>query len=124
MRVLPVATEEQEQRILMQWIELRGLDAFHVPNGGHRNKIVASRLKGIGVRRGVPDVIVITTPNTGEFCGVAIELKRKGTPPSALQPHQNEWLQKFRENGWCAFVARGAGEAIDRLEKLYVRGKQ
>jgi hypothetical protein len=36
-----------------------GVVAFHVPNGGYRRPVEAARLKGLGVRAGVPDVIAI-----------------------------------------------------------------
>ena len=33
---------------------------FHVPNGGKRDKITAARLKQMGVRSGVADIIVLS----------------------------------------------------------------
>ena len=40
-------------------IERMGLFCFHVPNGGKRNVIEATRMKAAGVRAGVTDLVVI-----------------------------------------------------------------
>ena len=37
---------------------------YHVPNGGSRNKAEASKLKRMGVRAGVPD-LVLPVPRAG-----------------------------------------------------------
>lgn len=39
---------------------------FHIPNGGFRNLIEATRFKRIGVKAGVPDVCIIL--NNGYTC--------------------------------------------------------
>ena len=44
------------------------LELFHVPNGGKRNKREANKFRRMGVRKGIPDLILIH-PHTG------IELK-------------------------------------------------
>jgi hypothetical protein len=44
---------------------------YHVPNGGHRNKATAARLKAAGVKAGVPDV-VLPAPK-GIYHGLYIE---------------------------------------------------
>jgi len=52
----PAATEEEEQIRLFQMVEARLTQypelrfLFHVPNGGHRNKATAGRLKAAGAR--------------------------------------------------------------------------
>jgi hypothetical protein len=62
----------------------------------------------------VPDVLIFE-PLAGHV-GVAIELKRvKG---GKVSPEQERWLGWLRARGWCAFVARGADEAMARLEEL------
>ena len=35
-----------------------GVFAFHCPNGGKRSKIEASIFKGLGVKAGIPDVLI------------------------------------------------------------------
>lgn len=117
-----VPTEEQEQRKLAQWLDLHKVLWAHVPNGGHRNKIVAAKLKGQGTKRGVPDVLIFDTPPKLEargvnvFPGVAIELKKeKG---GTVSPEQKQWLEALQNRGWMVHVARGADDAIRYLEEL------
>jgi hypothetical protein len=35
-----------------------------------------------------------------------------------VSPEQDAWLRAMLERGWCAIVARGAGEAIRELEGM------
>ncbi|SNB84534.1 hypothetical protein SAMN02745900_04446 [Pseudomonas sp. URIL14HWK12:I8] len=53
-RAKPVDREGQEQAALMHELQLRYPQAYkliyHVPNGGHRVKAVAAKLKGQGVK--------------------------------------------------------------------------
>ena len=52
--------ESAIQRAVFLHLAARGCGfAFHVPNGGWRSPIEAAILKGMGVRAGVPDLIVI-----------------------------------------------------------------
>lgn len=67
--------EEQLQRAVVQLLqvyEARGLLCFaHVPNGGYRSPAQAGAFKAMGVRSGVPDLIVWT----GEGHSFGVELK-------------------------------------------------
>ena len=49
---------------------------FAVPNGGERNKIVASKLKAEGVRAGVSDVLLPVSRHG--YHGLFIEMKKPG----------------------------------------------
>ena len=61
-RAKPVDREGPEQAALMEEIALRYPDVFeliyHVPNGGHRHKKVAEKLKDQGVKAGIPDLVL------------------------------------------------------------------
>jgi hypothetical protein len=55
-------SEEAIQRAVFEHLAVRGaprLFAFHAANGGYRRSVEATRLKGLGVRPGVPDLIAI-----------------------------------------------------------------
>lgn len=84
--------------------QLRAL--FAVPNGGDRHRVVAAKLKAEGVRPGVPDYLLLHP--SGDFHGLAIELKTKTGRPST---EQKDFLQRLRESGYRAEVCRGADEA-------------
>ena len=74
--------------------------AFHVPNGELRTISTARRLKQMGVKRGVPDVL-LPIPRTG-FHGLAIELKYGKNKVTA---DQARWIDMLRMNSWCVVVA-------------------
>lgn len=121
-RKFPVPSEDQEQRKLAQWLDLHKILWAHIPNGGHRNKIVAAKLKGQGVKAGVPDILIFDIPPKLEsrgvqvFPGIAIELKR--TKGGTVSPEQKQWLEALQNRGWMVHVARGADDAIKYLEEL------
>lgn len=86
----PLATEDQEQRALIDWwalacrtYKLPEFALYAVPNGGWRHPATAARLKGQGVRAGVPDLF-LAVPR-GTFHGLYIEMKRTDGKPTAYQ---------------------------------------
>jgi VRR-NUC domain. len=107
------ANEAAEQIAVMDWAaymtgrmpELELL--YHVPNGGKRNITEAVQFKAMGVKPGVPD-LVLPVPRGG-FHGLYIELKAKGGSTSSVQ---REWVERLNCHGYCARVCVGADEAI------------
>ena len=112
-----VPTEDQEQATVVEWLQLHGIKFFHVPNGGARNVVTGARLKTLGTKRGVPDLIIVDPPpNCPDSVATAIEMKRqKG---GYVTKEQREWLDILRDRGWTVAVCRGAGEAIGTLKAL------
>lgn len=121
-RAKPVDREGQEQAALMRELELRYPAVFelmyHVPNGGHRAKAVAGKLKAQGVKAGIPDLVL--TMARGGFFGLYIEFK--ATPPNdaAISPSQHERIRKLNEQGYLAVVCRGHFDAIEQI-RAYLR---
>ena len=121
--VLPVPSEAQEQTALFQWASLQAckypeLDMlYHIPNGGSRNKIEAARLKGEGVKAGVPD-LCLPVPRGGKH-GLYIELKR--IREGRTSKEQEKWLNALQEQGYEAIVCKG-WEAAARKILEYLRG--
>ena len=118
-------TEAQEQTCLFQWAagmtQLRWpeLDLLHhIPNGGSRNRIEAARLKGQGVKAGIPDVC-LPVPR-GPYSGLYIEMKRKygGT----VSPEQKVRINQLRMQGYRVDVCHGFQDAADIIE-AYMEGR-
>lgn len=110
-------TEDQEQRVVVEWLDWKRHAFCHVPNGGKRSKIEAAIFKGLGVKAGVPDLLIFsrTEPMLDRgYVGVAIEMKSE---KGKLSPLQKEWLGKLSKCGWLAVCCYGADEAITMLEK-------
>ena len=105
-------SEHQEQVLLTRWVdrwayEVDGLEMyFAVPNGGHRHKATAAKMKAEGQRAGVPDVLLLHP--TDLYHGLALEMKYgKGK----VRPTQQEWLTKFETRGYLTAVCYSWQEA-------------
>src|SRR5690606_26095742 len=90
-----ITTEEQEQRALVQWLELHKIRYTHVPNEGKHKVQYRAKQKRLGVKPGVPDILIFDRPPLyPENVGVAIELKRqKG---GRVTPEQTAWLEHLK----------------------------
>lgn len=104
-----VPTESEEQQALFRWAELQA-GAFpelkllyHIPNGGHRYKSTAGRLRAEGVKAGVPDICLPVS--RGGFHGLYIELKR--TKGNRATEKQEEWIVALTLQGYMAVVCLG-----------------
>lgn len=125
---MPCPTEDREQQTVIEWAawqegarpELRNL--FAIPNGGHRHKAVAGKLKVQGVKKGVPDLFLawpsnspyMPTNSTEDlFHGLFIEMKRERG--GRVEPEQREWIDRLEAAGYACVVAKGADEAIKAI---------
>lgn len=114
--------EGQEQAVLMIELRIRMPEVadliFHVPNGGHRVKAVAAKLKAQGVKAGIPDLVLPMA--RGGFFGLYIEFK--ATPPNdaAISDSQHERIRKLNEQGYLAVVCYGHFDAMEQI-RAYLR---
>ena len=115
-------TEHAHQVALFMWAASPDVSArfpelklmFAIPNGGERNKIVASRLKAEGVKSGVPDVFLPVQRHG--IAGLFIEMKRpksEGMAKGRASDTQSEWATKLRAEGYGACVCEGWDKARD-----------
>jgi hypothetical protein len=103
--------EDAIQRVLLQHLRLRApRDCFftHFPAGGVRSPIEAGILKGLGVRAGVPDLLIL---HEGRLH--CLELKADGRKPTALQ---EETQAALRRAGAVVTTAVGLDAALKQLE--------
>ena len=111
-----IPTEATECKALVQWMRKHpGIVNFtHVKNENYGPKQKWKKLADMhmGVRRGVPDYIVLTTKGL-----VFIEMKRqKG---GTLSPKQKQWLMQLREYGKVtAIECKGFPEAKNALTRF------
>jgi len=110
-------TERDEQVAVVRWLRLHGTLFCAVPNGGHRHRAVAARMKAEGVTPGAPDLLIFDPPPVEpDRCGTALEMKRsKGGRAS---PEQRTWLAELDRRGWVSLICHGANEAIRSLQRL------
>lgn len=109
-------SEAQEQAAVVEYCDILNIPVYHVPNGGLRNAREAANLKRQGVKAGVPDLCIPVA--RGGFHGLYIEMKTlKGKPTDK----QLKWLGLLRDEGYAAYIARGAHQA-ERLIDQYMSG--
>jgi hypothetical protein len=104
--------EQDIQRAVFQHIAQRGvpgLFAFHPANGGYRRPIEAKILQGQGVRRGVPDVILIYAGRT-----YGLEIKAAG---GRATPAQLDALTAMRAAGATTAITAGLDRTIKQREE-------
>lgn len=81
---------------------------FHVPNGGHRSIREGVRMKNLGVKAGIFDLL--------HPAKVAIEVKRPG---GRLSKEQKEWKARFESYGWRCEVVESLEEFVGLVEKIF-----
>lgn len=110
-------SEAEEQEHLMVWADaMKGeypmlARLLHIPNGGSRHPAEAVHLKRLGVRAGVPDLL-LPYPANG-YCGLWIEMKSKTGKVSALQKDWIEWLSSVGYKTAVCYVMDEARKVIE-----------
>ena len=103
--------EEQIQRAVVSHLKARsmpGVFFFHPANGGRRTKAEAGIFKALGVRAGVPDLIVVYRAQI-----FGLELKADS---GRLTPIQRQALNDMEVAGARTAVAHSLDEALVTLE--------
>ena len=101
-------SEATEQIALFEWSKWIANRApeldllLHIPNGEKRDKATAARLQRMGVRAGVPDVL-LPVARAGKH-GLWIELKDGRNRTTAFQ---DRWLTDLRGHGYACHVCYG-----------------
>lgn len=90
---------------------------YAIPNGGHRHKAVAAKLKAEGVRAGVLD-IHLPVP-VGICTGLWLEIKYG---KNKLTSEQEEWALGLSSLGHRVVVCYTVNQAIQQIEN-YLDGK-
>ncbi len=104
-------SEDAIQRAVVAHLRTRrlpGVAYFHVPNGGRRSPAEASVFAGLGVRAGVPDLVLIRDGHA-----FALELK---APGGRVSPAQTEMQQELERAGATVATAFGLDAALEQLE--------
>jgi hypothetical protein len=91
---------------------------FHPANGGKRPPGEAGKLKALGVRPGVPDLMLPLPSPSGRWRGLALELK---APSGRLAEDQRRWLDALQMQGWLVGVIWNFEEFQEFLELFLER---
>lgn len=112
--------EHELQKACVQWFDAQfpkfRFDLFAVPNGGHRNKATAGKLKAEGVRAGVADLILEREGFFGPL--VYIEMKTKVGRQS---PNQKDFQKHVESKGRAYKIARSL-EDFEEIVLKHLKG--
>lgn len=111
LKTQPCPKEDVEQTCLVRWASYHwlGEHLFAIPNGGLRNKRVATLLKAQGVKPGVSD-LMLAVPSQGKH-GLFIEMKRRKGGKTTEQ--QRKFIENRLHYGYEAKVAYGWHQAVE-----------
>ena len=110
-----------------EWLDLQGWLYTHFPAGEYRPARVGAKLKRMGLKRGVPDILIFEawrehlpgrSIHEASGHGVAIELKSPGKYPTK---EQREWLAALKARGWSTHVCRTIHEVEEVCKILQGR---
>lgn len=112
-------TETDEQKQLIQYARGKpwGQFLFHVPNesvGGYGWMV---RNRQMGMRKGVPD-LMLPIPMHG-YHGLFVEMKAKG---GRLSQEQKNWIKALNTFGYKAVCCTGWEAARDEIERYMSKG--
>ncbi|MBU2968736.1 hypothetical protein KO527_05160 [Pseudoalteromonas sp. C2R02] len=92
-----------------------------IPNGGHRAKSTAGKLKAEGQKAGYLD-IVLDLAHGGHF-GLKLELKRQDKKKATISKLQEASIARLSADGYFAVVAYGAEQAIKIINDYVSKDK-
>lgn len=106
--------EDSLQIAVADYLRLQYTDllSWHTPNGGKRNKREAARLKRMGVRPGVADVMLYWLDSDLCMNAGAIELK---CGKNKLQPSQVTFRNDWMNTGGHYAICRSVDEVMHWL---------
>ena len=111
-----VGSEDNFQKAVARYLDAKGVLWFHCPNGGHRNVAEAAKLKAMGVKAGIPDILIL---EPRKFCyGLAIELK---VGKNKCTDYQKEMQRYFIAHNWNVLVSYSLDEVIHEIDKYLSR---
>ena len=113
-----IPSEQSEQKWLIEWSQQPSIREkypelallYHIPNE-NKDKITATILKTIGVKKGVPD-LHLPVP-AGKYHSLYIEMKAADGKP---EPDQLWWRDKLKEHGNAHAICYGWKHASEVLE--------
>ena len=113
-----IGLEKNFQITAMIYLRSIGLLAFHVPNGGKRDKREAISLNKQGVLAGVSDILILEP--SGQYHGLCVELKVKG---GKVSDAQELFLKRAEKRKYKGVVVWGFNE-LEYEVNNYLNGRE
>tara|TARA_B110000881_G_C18140639_1_gene301336 strand:- start:2 stop:352 length:351 start_codon:yes stop_codon:yes gene_type:complete len=105
--------EHLVQKAICEYLDIRRVCYFAIPNGGKRGKIEASKFRAEGVKSGVPDLFFVW-----EGMSYFLEVKRPKNgiiPRGRVSKNQTEMMDKLTDNGAECAVVYCVADVIEKF---------
>ena len=103
-------SEEHEiQKAICEYLDMRNICYWAVPNGGLRSKAEAGRLKKEGVKSGVPDLCLIYD---GLYFGLEVKKPMTNTRKGYLSKNQKAMHDKIEDAGGTVKTVYSVADVI------------
>ena len=111
-----LGNEDKMQNELMNYIDLKYPNAIvtHIPNEGKRTPFEQYKIKMLGTKPGVPDVMIFTP--SAQYNGFALELKSGYNKPTE---NQKKWLSKLKDCGWYATWSKDLEDCKTKIDNYF-----
>jgi 5'-3' exonuclease len=115
-RIKKLPTEQDEQKTLVEYLELKGYKFTSIPNSTYTTSWKQrNKNKTMGLRKGLPDLLVIIRNHL-----VFIEMKR--LKRYKIEESQSEWIKELNKcTDVRALICKGFDEArvaVDLISKI------
>lgn len=114
-----MTVETRTHLSLIRWWDVAasgfGLDKrmlHHSPNGAKRGRIEGGIVKGLGMRAGFPDLVLLVA--RGDKHGLLLEMK---SPDGRISPEQKEMMQLHEAQGYAVHVSWNFNEAVGAITR-------
>lgn len=103
-------TEHDLQCAICDYLDIRRICYWAVPNGGKRSKTESARFKKEGVKSGVPDISIV---HDGMYYGLEVKKPKTLTPKGRLSKNQKNMIEKIEEHGGDVKVVYSVQDTIE-----------
>jgi hypothetical protein len=107
-------TERVIQVAIAQYLDMRRICWWAIPNGGNRNIITATKLKAEGVKSGVPDIAIV---HEGQAFFLEVKKPKTDTPKGRLSDNQKTMIKRIEKAGGEVSVVYSVADVINQLIK-------
>ena len=103
-------TEHDLQCAICNYLDIRRVCYWAVPNGGKRSKTESARFKKEGVKSGIPDLTIV---HDGMYYGLEVKKPKTLTPKGRLSKNQKSMIERIETAGGDVKVVYSVQDVIE-----------
>ena len=102
--------EHDVQCAICNYLDIRRVCYWAVPNGGKRSKTESARFKKEGVKSGIPDLTIV---HDGMYYGLEVKKPKTLTPKGRLSKNQKNMIERIETAGGDVKVVYSVQDVIE-----------